>query len=51
MVWAIRNHVENLRKIRQAITRRGLRIYQKGDQIKTLSEKRWEVASQNTDGK
>ena len=35
----------------QAITRRGLRIYQKGDQIKTLGVKRWNVASQSTDGK
>ena len=35
----------------QAITRRGLRIYQQGDQIKTLTGMRWDVASQSTEGK
>ena len=34
----------------QSITRRGLRIYQKGDQIKALSGDRWDVASQGTKG-
>ena len=34
----------------QCITRRGLRIYQKGDQIKTLTGHRWNVASQGTEG-
>ena len=34
----------------QTITRRGLRIYQKGDQIKTLNGNRWDVASQGTEG-
>ena len=34
----------------QAITRRGLKICQKGDQIKALTENRWDVASQSTDG-
>ena len=33
----------------QAITRRGLKICQKGDQIKTLTENRWDVASQSTE--
>ena len=33
----------------QSITRRGLDIYQKGDQIKTLSGNRWDVASQGTE--
>lgn len=28
----------------QCITRRGLRIHQKGDQIKTLTGNRWDVA-------
>ena len=30
----------------QAITLRGLRIYQKGDQTKTLGVKRWDVVSE-----
>ncbi len=34
----------------QSITRRGLDIYQKGDQIKALSGDRWDVASQGTEG-
>ena len=34
----------------QAITRRGLHIYQKGDQIKALTGNRWDVASQGTEG-
>ncbi len=34
----------------QCITRRGLRIYQKGDQIKTLTGHRWDVASQSEEG-
>ena len=49
----IRNHAENTPKGRatgQAITRRGLRIYQNGDQIKTIDAKNWDVASQSTDG-
>ena len=33
----------------QAITHRGLKICQKGDQIKTLTENRWDVASQSTE--
>ena len=33
-----------------SITRRGLRIYQKGDQTKALSGDRWDVASQGTEG-
>ena len=32
------------------IPRRGLHIYQKGDQIKTLTGNRWDVASQGTEG-
>ena len=34
----------------QCITRRGLCIYQKGDQIKALNGNRWDVASQSTEG-
>ena len=34
----------------QCITRRGLHIYQKGDQIKTLTGHRWDVASQSEEG-
>ncbi len=34
----------------QCITRRGLRIHQKGDQIKTLTGHRWDVASQSEEG-
>ncbi len=34
----------------QSITRRGLRIYQKGDQIKALTGHRWDVASQSEEG-
>ena len=38
------------RATEQRITLRGLHIYQKGDQIKTLSGNRWDVASQGTEG-
>ena len=34
----------------QCITRRGLRIYQKGDQIRALTGHRWDVASQSGEG-
>ena len=34
----------------QCITRRGLQIYQRGDQIKTLTGYRWDVASQSEEG-
>ena len=34
----------------QCITRRGLHIYQKGDQIKDIGGNRWDVASQSTEG-
>ena len=34
----------------QSIMRRGLRIYQKGDQIRALTGNRWDVASQDTEG-
>ncbi len=33
----------------QSITRRGLHIYQKGNQIKYLGGNRWDVASQGTE--
>ena len=35
----------------EVITRRGLAIYQKGDQIKAISKTSWDVASQNMEGK
>ena len=41
---------ERGRASEQSITRRGLRIYQRGDQIKALSGDRWDVASQGTEG-
>ena len=34
----------------QCITRRGLHIHQKGDQIRALTGNRWDVASQGTEG-
>ena len=34
----------------RCMTRRGLRIYRKGDQIKTLTGNRWDVASQSAEG-
>ena len=34
----------------QCITRRGLHIYQKGDQIRALTGNSWDVASQGTEG-
>ena len=34
----------------QSITRRGLDVYQKGDQIKALGGNRWDVASRGTEG-
>ncbi len=40
----------NGRTSEQSMTRRGLRIYQKGDQIKTLTGHRWDVASQSEEG-
>ena len=40
----------NGRASEQCITRRGLRIHQKGDQIKTLTGHRWDVASQSEEG-
>lgn len=34
----------------QCITRRGLHIHQKGDQIKALSRNRWDVVFQGAEG-
>ena len=34
----------------QSIYRRGRQIYEKGNQIKALTEQRWDVASQGVEG-
>ena len=48
-MWTRMEHKKPHRKgtaSEQAMTRRGLHIYQQGDQIKTLTGMRWDVASE-----